>query len=117
MTATQRNKVVQFLVQNVALVMLAKTEMEPAIKKAADKHRVKLLTELSADEHKPIFMMRDIMLKLADKLVNCQSVDDLSATEHLINELIAGRVLIVDEATGDYLHAQMQAQNGSESGN
>ncbi|MGA0558308.1 hypothetical protein ACO2Q8_16735 [Larkinella sp. VNQ87] len=117
MTTGQKNKVIQYLVQNVALVMLAKTESEPSIRKAADKHRAKLLSELTPEEHAPIFLMRDILLKLANRLVNCQSVDDLTHTEHLIQELIAGRVLIVDEATGDYLKAQLDAQHGSEAGN
>ncbi|RCR69437.1 hypothetical protein [Larkinella punicea] len=117
MKASQKNKVVTYLVQNVALVMLAETESEPSIRKAAENHRVKLFTELPKDEHDPIFMMRNIMLKLAKKLVNCQSVDELIATEHLMEELIAGRILIVDDATGDYLQAQMNAQDGNGSGN
>ncbi|RAJ92234.1 hypothetical protein LX87_05202 [Larkinella arboricola] len=95
------------------MVLLAATPNEAPIRAATEKTRSKILTDSPKEEKDLIFHMRDVILKLASKLANCESVDELRAAEHLMEELIAGRIIIVDDATGKILEEQLNEQDGS----
>lgn len=100
MNATKKtNAVVQYLIQNFALVALADTQMEPMIRKICQAHKLTLMKELSKEELQPILVMSNTIQSLAVHLAKCQVVAQIEAVQQLVEELIAGKVYIVpDEA-------------------
>lgn len=103
MKQKEKDHVVNYLLTQMTYIMLAKSPIKDALQKAAEKHEARLRAVLTADELAPIQVMRNAVQALAEKLVNCESVEDLHHSHAYIDALNMGEVLIAveDQTTGE----------------
>lgn len=102
MKTTQKNQVVDYLLKQMTFMLLAKSPVKDALAKASEKHEAQLRATLTDEEFKPIGMMRNILVDMTHKLVNCNDVVTLEHYAAYIEALNKGEVLIAvpDNATG-----------------
>ena len=103
MKPKEKDHVVNYLLTQMTYILLAKSPIKDALQKAAEKHEARLRATFTEEELAPIQTMRNTVQALAEKLVNCESVEDLQHSHAYIEALNAGTVLIAqeDETTGD----------------
>jgi hypothetical protein len=97
----KKNLVVAYILENMALTMLA--EIKPdgpfskLLVKAVEENRKKLVSFHSPDEFRPILTMRDAAVLMARKLAGCDNVETLNACLHYMEQLNEGKVMIMDD--------------------
>lgn len=103
MKPKEKDHVVNYLLTQMTYIMLAKSPIKDALQQAAQKHENRLRHLLTKEELEPIQVMRDTVQALAEKLVNCESVEDLQHSHAYIVALNTNEVLIAveDETTGE----------------
>lgn len=95
----KKNLLVNYVLTQMAVLMLS--ELRPddkftrSVQEAADKTRKRLQASHTEDELKPIKIMADTAVKMAEKLAACEDVDTLNACLNYMEELTAGRVMIM----------------------
>ncbi|SFD47546.1 hypothetical protein [Spirosoma endophyticum] len=96
----KKNVVINYILQQMAVLMLAETRPDDkftrAVQEAADKTRKRLLASHTEDELKPIMIMKDVAVGMALKLTTVESFDALNLCRHYMEELTAGRVIIME---------------------
>jgi glycine cleavage system aminomethyltransferase T len=103
MKQKEKDHVVNYLLTQMTYILLARSPIKDALQKAAEKHEARLRATFTEEEIAPIQVMRNTVQALAEKLVNCHSVEDLQHSHAYIEALNMGQVLIAleDGTTGE----------------
>lgn len=97
MTFKQRDQVVQYLLNQITCMMMAKSPVKDKIRQAAQAHEARLKAQLSKEEYEPIGIMRDTIDQLVRLLANCKDVAQLKQAHAYIQALNDGEVIIAKD--------------------
>ncbi len=97
MTLGQRDKVVQYLLNQITCMMMAKSPVKDSIQKAAELHEARLKAQLSPEEFAPIGMMRNTVDQMVRLLASCKDVGQIEMAHSYLQALNDGEVLVAKE--------------------